>query len=288
MKITLLKILILATLSFSVAHAQDSGPSTELVLPAIVVDAPQVEAERPRAVQVTSGLGAKPIDTPVNQLGIELTNMEHLEELSLERRGDPWWLSTKLPKNEWQNQIHADLSSDWKAKGRAQGLVNGRQTTIEAGMFQDHRDLILRENKINPYDSSLGQKQHYKNRNDRSYGQIESAKGPLRVLGDADVKLADVYAGSLLTGTQRANQGSLNARWSVAQFDILPFVQARESKFSSNINSLFSNSTSGIRGGSQFSFESADSDFTVESSLSVENMKSFPAQWDPKLGIHVT
>jgi hypothetical protein len=245
------------------------------ILPTLIIEGqvPKTEIPKSKTIQVPSGQGAKIIDAPVNELGIELKNMEQLEDISIERRDSLWWLDVVHHRNEWQNQIHADLSFEQNLRGRTYGTTMfGLQTVIEFGLFQDHRDLILIENNENPYNSALGNIAHYPNKRDRSYTQIKMIGQNFQVLGDMDTKTENTHAGSLLTGTKNTNQQSLSGKWILGPYNMLPFGQARQSEFSSSINSLSSNSTIGNRVGVKSEFASINKIYSVDSTLSYESL----------------
>lgn len=218
----------------------------------VIVEAPRpAEKKELPVIRVGLGVGAKEIDAKVNEFGIEQKNMEYLEEISAERSVDDWWLAPNEKYGVWFNQFKADISLDQKLKARLFGTLLGEQTLLEAGGFQDNRNVPYLDNKLTPYDSSDDTIGSFSNHREGSYAKIKLSGTSWGTLADFDQRVEDTHAGSVLTGIKSHSRESLNGQFKMGIFEASPFVQFRTDHFESQINSLYSNSTQGIREGLQ-------------------------------------
>ncbi len=237
-----------------------------------------VEAERTQplpvevpTVQVTEGAGAKVIDSPVNELGIELRSMDGAEDLSVERRQDDWWLFPRRADQNWLTQVRADLSFDQKAKGRVLGTVWGQDLNLELGVHRDHRNIAFVNGGANPYDLSDDVVETRPNHVDVGYVKLGLEGRSWKSLADGDLRFADVRAGNLMAGRRRRWQTGLSGEWRIGDFRTRPFLQFREDQFDSQVSPLFTNDTQGNRQGVQLEGEIA-SLILLRADLSRESM----------------
>ena len=260
--------LFLSSQAFPTTDEQALRP---LVVEGAIVGKPMDQS----VVQVPRGVGSKEIDAPVNELGIELKNMERLEDISLERISEKWWLKPKPSRGEWQRLLHADLSQDQSLKMKVNGLWLERVTTLEAGFSHDARDLVVLENRQNPFDSSQGRVEHIGRNENQAFGKLRVSGARLEVLADFDAKNDDVHAGALLNGHRRVRQESLNGKWHGGEVEILPFIQSRQNEFISMITPLRSNTGRGWRTGSMVKWRQTSSpteEILVSGSASAETL----------------
>ena len=266
---------IFALLHFTPAFAEE--PLVIETLPPVVVEAPAAENSVPAqtSIQVPVGVGAKTIDAPMNELGVEQKSMEGLEDISLERRGIEWWLSPHPAErkihSEWLTQTKLDLSQDQKLMTRLFGELFGAQATMEGGFFQDHRSIEYLDNQNTPYDPSDDVKKNYDLQKDTVYGKLTLQGTDWKSLADFDKKIEAIHAGPIVTGTQNKTQGSINAQWSHGVFEATPFAQIRAEQFNSALSPLYSNSTRDWRAGFQTK-TNVSPDFLIQTQFSDESM----------------
>ena len=257
--------------SQSTAHEENGV----IVLPAIIKEyqsAPIDAAPPPSSrIQVDTGVGAKVIDPSLNELSIEQSSMERLEEIGQNRRSDPWWLSPDPKDGQWASVLHLDYSDDQKMKAKSVGEFFNQPALIEGGMSRDHRSVPYLDNHGNPYDPQSSSVGHYSLRKDSEYGKFQMNTSVVRFLNDIDYKSEDIHAGSVQTGTKDQIQASINGEWSTPGPALRPFVQFRDQKFDSVIDSLISNDTTGWRGGMQGELNLSKT-LTLETSSSYETL----------------
>jgi hypothetical protein len=213
----------------------------------------------PSAIQVQTGLGMKEIDSPVNDFGVELRNMEKLNDISAGRQAelqaDPWWLYPRADVPQWQTQFRLDLGLDQKLRAREVGHLLGQEAQIEGGFHYDHRRIIYMSNNRNPTDSSGNHLDSYPSRRDGGYLKLllNSSPAPLTWSGlsDLDFRTEDVYAGPRQIGDKTLVQTSLNGKVQVQDWTFVPFGQFRKGSFRSNISPLYATRDSGWKLGLQ-------------------------------------
>ncbi len=232
----------------------DQQGSEQVVAP-VVIEATAISegdsSAQAAVTQVPVGVGAKSIDAPVNEFGIEQKNMQGAQDLSLERRAENWWLNPRVNRQEWSKQAHGDFSGDQRLRLKTSGNLSGLQSSIEGGVAQDHRSVPYLDNQGNPYQSTQNTVKSYSNRRDSGYGKIVVAGDSWKTLADLDTRFEDIHAGPTLTGTQNARQASLNGQFKTAIGDLTPYGQYRSSEFASSLSPLASNQSQGTKFGIQ-------------------------------------
>ncbi len=264
-----------------VQAAADPTVESSAILPLVVVEGQRltttksenVESVEGSLISVTSGLGAKEIDPPKNELGVSLLTMENEEDISLQRRMESWLLLTPARQSEvWRQQAQLGLASNPSLKARLLSEQLQQKRNIEFGYIQDHRLVKQRENSGNPYDSTQGNVIEYRNRLDQSYVKINGQWNQLETLLDADSQSKDIYLGSELTGVSKINQQELNLRWIEGNYQALSFAHWRQSEFKSSANALSSSKTKGLRFGGSIVFANASAVDRLEAGVSHETL----------------
>lgn len=219
---------------------------TESILPR-----PNLKTEAPeKPVHVETGVGARQLDAQKNGLGIELSNMEKLEELSTRRRNKPWWLTAKS-KSLWAQQLHADLSADQELRLRTFGESRGVETRIEVGLARDQRQIPFLKSVGNPFDGGETTRLNVEGKKNWTFASVEIRSEQYQVLGEIDGKNENVFAGSTLTGEKTAREQTAGFTLLTTVGELTPFVQVRSVDFDSKISPIYSNVTGSHRAGVQ-------------------------------------
>ncbi len=254
-------------------------PIASQALPPLVIEGTvlgKVKTSDESVVQVHRGVGAKEIDAPLNELGIELKNMERLEDIALDRQGDVWWLRPRpMSRQSWQGLVHTDLSRDQSLKTRVSGEWLEYPTVIEAGLAHDARDLVVLENKQNPFDPTLGREERIPRKEERAFAKIKVSGRSLEALTDADIKSGDIHAGALLSGRKQISQESLTVKWRRGAIEWLPYVQSRQNEFTSSISPLLSNTGRGLRTGTMVKWSDTsvpEEELSLSGAVSAESL----------------
>ena len=221
-----------------------------------------VQPETPRAsslphdqsvVQVSAGSGMKAIDSPLNEVGLELKNLEKSQDPSIERRGDVFWIKPEA-SSRWLGQSRLDLSLDQKFKARIMGQGFGQKLAFEGGFTRDHRPILYIDNHDAPYSGVGNTLGRFPNQKDGHFLKATVTGGertPWEVVGDHDFRDEGVFNGAIWIGRRSLGQTSVNGKIQVDSFQIKPFFQARQSEFVSAIAPLTDNSTVGWKAGIQ-------------------------------------
>ena len=209
-------------------------------------------------IQVPSGVGAKDLATIENELGVETHSMERVEDLSLERRSEGYWLLPRGGGDQTRSQVRADVSRDAHVRARIIGPVTASaQFTAEAGAFSDHRPTYYRDNSGTLYDPTDDFQNRFQNRRDGAFGKLRVDARAFSALVDYDSRADDVRAGPLYAGRKRGRQGTVSARVPIGgtsaepTWSFLPFIEGRDGSFDSAIAPYASNETRGFRTGAQ-------------------------------------
>lgn len=252
-------------LATSFALAQTATRSMETEAPAPGSQLRIRKGDQP--ITVEAGVGARELDPAKNELGLELTNMEKLDELSPLRRARPWWLELK-PSSQWRQQLHADLSLNQEIRLRTVGQKKGIETRLEVGLSQDHRRIPMVRSTGNPFDAKDDARIEIDGKRDSAFAALGIRTENHLYLIDMDGKTENIFAGPVLTGEKTAREQSVGAALKTSWGEFTPFMQTREIDFSSRLSPIYSNSTANWRGGVRY--KTQGSDWRFEPQLTAE------------------
>lgn len=217
-------------------------------LPPIVIEAkkPSLENLTPLSVGVTVGNSSQLIDLPRNELGVELGNMEYLEELSETGRNHPWFL--RPPLENQTTQIQGDFSLDQKINAKK---FFDKTSLVQFGFFRDHKKITFLDNHSTPYDPSDDFINTYPSSKDQGYGKFYTQGKRLETLTEINAKKEDIRLTSTLLGKKSQIQGNLSGKYKLTSTEFLPFFQLKKQNFESQNPFLFSNKNQSLKYGVQ-------------------------------------
>ena len=212
---------------------------------------PPTQPRAPEPVRVDAGVGAQSLDAVRNELGIELRNLENIDELSLWRRGWPG-LVTPQAHGQWTYEAYGALAEDGQARLRARGPTGLGQLTIETGARRDRRAVSFLDNQGTVYDATDDRMSAFTRRQDFGYAKLDLTADSWEALGDFDLGNREIRAGPLRAGWRTDREATAGFQWLGAWGALTPFAQARVTGFASDRGPLYSNGTNSLRGGTQW------------------------------------
>ncbi|MEW6056995.1 MAG: hypothetical protein AB1540_10310 [Bdellovibrionota bacterium] len=241
--------------SGELAHAQQETQQTEAyVAPQVVIEAERPAQTQPRkqeTIQAEAGVGAKVLDAPVNELGIELKTLEGTEDLSIHRRNNVWRLKPELEKRNWVTQFKIDLSQDQRLKARLLGKLSKTDVEIEAGLARDRRDIRYWDNGGTFQDKRDDSVRSFQNKDEQHHVKLRAYQKEWTAILERDGRLSNVRASQRMLGEKQQSQWLGSSKLTVGQFEVLPYGQIQESEYEARALNQTSSSTDGIKGGAQ-------------------------------------
>lgn len=209
-------------------------------------------------ISVSAGVGAKTIDSALNEVGISYLDMNQEVSLTLERQGQVRWLGDsrlfdenhlKYDRNNEKKsftRIHLEPGKDWKAFwGQWAYWQEDNQTKgilVETGLRQDRRQQFYKDTSANPFNASEANTEARSRHSDFSYFQIQGFSPRVDGLLSLDSSKNKVYLGTRSMGFSDQSESSFSGKVNMApDWSFHPFVKWRRGDFLSDIVSTNSN-----------------------------------------------
>lgn len=197
------------------------GASTShLILDPIIVEAKRSRAVGP--VHVSTGIGAKSIDFPQNEIGIELQTLERQLDSRSSLRDETFWFDP-LPRS-WQGQVALDLFQDQKIKGRFFGKISDLSIRIDGRWHRDHRKFEYLDNRHTPYSPEDDEMKALFRKRDVYAGSLKADYKGLTSLIERDFHSENVFSGAFSAGFRKKARWEVSGRSSFGAFEFLPFA----------------------------------------------------------------
>ncbi|MBI4925345.1 MAG: TonB-dependent receptor [Bdellovibrio sp.] len=221
-------LLILSLFIFLKSHILVADmPTQTQILPTIIIE-DETPKKQTKSTDVPSGIGSKNIDSTTNTLGIELKNMENIDELQNFRNLDPWLLT---PLTNHYTQIYGDFSWDQKLRAKYHKKSTKSLMELESGYFRDRKKINFLDNHQTIYDTSDDFENSYFNNNDHVFGKIHGQSPAFAYLIEGDFKSEILHFGSSIPGEKKQFQGGLSSKLKLGSIRLAPYVQIKQLKY---------------------------------------------------------
>ena len=269
--------ILISLVFFANAGIADGGV---LVLPPIIVEGqrtsnPEVPKNRQTLpITVKTGVGAKNLDVPMNELGIPLVNSEESEELILNRPPIQWLLSDPKISNYHKKQIQFNFLGTQSTQLHL-GIEFGQmKILLESGFLQDYQWYQFRENTQNPFDNKKGKVSKLKNELSKNYVKLNLKKLDFQFQVDSDFQEKKLLPfSSTIEGRLKQSQQTIGSSYEYSLGQALVYARTSQTTLLSDSNKINSNLSEGNQFGASFKLIANNRTDFLEPGIFVENLR---------------